>query len=1432
MAELVAAIQADTIAELERLHRDHCRARAEGGWWALSGFSFQAAVYILRFFEGLCLNKAEPADLARTERLSDIFQPTNSKSLSLIQVKRTLDASRLRSSLEEAYQITRLCSPALLNQIRFQIVCRKNVGNITREHLEAEKRNPKQHDPQLWAEMIDRFDAHEPIVLDHDPVDRLHYLLWQHGVRSSQQLVDTCHGKFLEAFADPSPENIDKLARDISTLFQTSREVWTEVDRPSGRLLWPDDLAADPSASEDRRILIERRPRLRDIQLGRFRDRPITDEASERLGAWCADTASRENLEKVPVFWLGGRSGDGKSVLLLQLLSRLVVSAGAPPVVLLNKAADLPRWIEREDRRQRGLSSPPTELVVVVVDDLHDVIDLNTWAQSLKDVCRWSVPRIAVLAAGPSVERERLSDKLDEVFEFNEFQVPHLGDTESKAFLDWASDRTGKAIHIPVEPHANKLLVQWHVCRWSVPRIAVLAAGPSVERERLSDKLDEVFEFNEFQVPHLGDTESKAFLDWASDRTGKAIHIPVEPHANKLLVQWLFELSKNQTLGAFVDGFERRLEALGLANSVRVILATNALDLPAPANLTRTDDERDALEALCRKDQLHFQLFQGKTTGEVSGYQLAHPGLVWPLYREFSRPIGTTLAYQWARDLSVSLEFMLTAGGNSTSHQILYRLGETELLPLKETRQVKAESGADALEALCRKDQLHFQLFQGKTTGEVSGYQLAHPGLVWPLYREFSRPIGTTLAYQWARDLSVSLEFMLTAGGNSTSHQILYRLGETELLPLKETRQVKAEVYRKHVEGRAGKEPPLRLSIVIRFLEWLCDDLDLELTPDPSQVLVDEILGEKLPAEFPAYAAAWLWRLSSHPRGMTSAVMLRKASRRLILSDPQRFGAGHAVQHLVAMDWDLDASVALALAWVKNNPQDPQAYMPLEVLVARQPQNEDIRDAAVNWLLENPNHLNADRLHGTLVANWPKDTNVRDAAVEWLKANPDHLNAYNPHGALVANWPENTNVRDAAVKWLKANPSHLNAYTLHETLVANWPDDTNVRDAAVNWLKANPNHLNAHSLHATLVANWPEDTNVRDAAVNCLKANPNYLNVYGLHGTLVANWPEDTNARDAAVDWLIANPNHLNAYNLHATLVANWPEDTNVRDAAVDWLIANPNHLNAYNLHATVVANWPEDTNVRDAAVNWLIANPNHLNAHSLHATLVANWPGDAKVVAAAGDWLSQNKNNPKAIHLLSTLIVRSDGAPNWVQFGDEYIETATHRGRAVTILTAVLSSSKGAAPRIDQVIDRLNDSSWEQTHKTLKFQLSKTLANNIDNAFAYLQCHRSDALGEFCANSLGHGLRRYDNRAEEFLEGIDRCPGEFWGKLIAYCLGSNLQSPLLDRTVADFLRDNFHKRGYGLLLRSLRDHLADKPGSINLELLDDSVRKDFEELR
>jgi hypothetical protein len=166
-------------------------------------------------------------------------------------------------------------------------------------------------------------------------------------------------------------------------------------------------------------------------------------------------------VSNIPTFWIEGRSGEGKSVLLLQLVQRILMGVHSPVVEYLSSADDLPAWIEN----QRDLQQDQTNLAclpaVAVVDDLHFIRDRELWETRLRAATDLKPPRVVVLACGPTPEREKFQSDFASLFDLLNFAVPNLERSEMEDFRDWFMARTGERVELDATDVANRMLVVW-----------------------------------------------------------------------------------------------------------------------------------------------------------------------------------------------------------------------------------------------------------------------------------------------------------------------------------------------------------------------------------------------------------------------------------------------------------------------------------------------------------------------------------------------------------------------------------------------------------------------------------------------------------------------------------------------------------------------------------------------------------------------------------------------------------------------------------------------------------------------------------------------------------------------------------------------------------------------------------------------------------
>jgi hypothetical protein len=163
-------------------------------------------------------------------------------------------------------------------------------------------------------------------------------------------------------------------------------------------------------------------------------------------------------------------------------------------------------------------------------------------------------------------------------------------------------------------------------------------------------------EVTHFDVPSLSVEEFHAFISWFQSRTGQEHEVDELTSDNPLLVQLMFELAHGERLPEFARRFKKRLVDINLFEAARAILAVNALYMDAPLSLVTTDESRDALEYLCKDEQLHFRVTTPNGAVSEENVRLAHPHLSWLLFTEWVEAPPTTLSKAWARELAKSLD--------------------------------------------------------------------------------------------------------------------------------------------------------------------------------------------------------------------------------------------------------------------------------------------------------------------------------------------------------------------------------------------------------------------------------------------------------------------------------------------------------------------------------------------------------------------------------------------------------------------------------------------------------------------------------------------------------------------------------------------------------------------------------------------------------
>lgn len=444
-------------AEWEKLYGK----RAGGGAIALGGYHYQFLVTLLKTLRKW--KDDETADYSGPrvfgEFLSDIVQATSS-GIIVTQVKKTLrSATEALQDLWRIYEIA-LSGPSDLissGKLTFQITSSQSIL----------KDIPKAVDnwqPHGGGEekKVSEFKRRVKFETLSDPTDELLALL-ANELRAEDPLgmVYSWLGFLQSAIAKESPDYVgagEAIWNDICKLRHASIPknppgitLWTDSDRPPVTVL--------PGG-----VLTGQRMQIHNLRNGFFAPRPIFDEVEQACMEWLArlDDEPQQTV-KVPVFWIGGRSGTGKSVALLHLLSRLHEGGQSVVLWLSDQVRILPeaiRWSHKVQRKDKplfiGIDDPYKPA------DRYDAMDIWKDAvgqlQSRREAGEEMSSLPCIVCCGPTEQAERLSEELFADVHVRLFELSHEKNMDLAALRQWYVERTGK--QPPDIGDDNVLLVQ------------------------------------------------------------------------------------------------------------------------------------------------------------------------------------------------------------------------------------------------------------------------------------------------------------------------------------------------------------------------------------------------------------------------------------------------------------------------------------------------------------------------------------------------------------------------------------------------------------------------------------------------------------------------------------------------------------------------------------------------------------------------------------------------------------------------------------------------------------------------------------------------------------------------------------------------------------------------------------------------------------
>jgi len=355
----------------------------------------------------------------------------------LIQVKATLRKERAPEVAREALAVDAFLAeryPVLREAFRFGVWCRHREGTVEPRELAARDLGLSGAEADRWEELRCRV---LPVEIRPDPYLGIVLRLFPLA-EDPFGLAEALRGSLLRLLGEDTAS--DQIALELLRLVSDARRPH-EASTP-GRLLQPEDFLAAGTASTQ--ILLGDRPRLEDLADGCFMPRGgHVQRVLEVLAPLLSGLGEDASKRALPVVWLDGTSGSGKSVLLLQVLERLVREWDVSVHLLPPSSQRLPEALAFW--RRAGLKG------LIAVDDVYapENRQREVWGrvQELSFEENWLAPPI-ILTCGPSDYRSAFEAEVRRGGGLKLISVPltELEGDERSDYAAWYAERTGIAV--------------------------------------------------------------------------------------------------------------------------------------------------------------------------------------------------------------------------------------------------------------------------------------------------------------------------------------------------------------------------------------------------------------------------------------------------------------------------------------------------------------------------------------------------------------------------------------------------------------------------------------------------------------------------------------------------------------------------------------------------------------------------------------------------------------------------------------------------------------------------------------------------------------------------------------------------------------------------------------------------------------------------
>jgi hypothetical protein len=430
---------ADDLERILQAYADAEPSRARGGIVALTGFQYQIWCYLADYLQALAANNPFKGGIAFVdafEALSDYTRATRQGAV-CVQVKHYLDASALGEAAVEIAAIERFFTsydPVLQEHVSYEVVAQGGRAPTDWDRVRLpSKVRVKEPELEPYFERARAANRVKAPRFEPDPQ-------WK--------CISEVFGKLDDpfGFVRTAYERCMRRTRNAYSAVSIRSEIAEDYTarlmkrRLVGRTLAETDFQ---SAVSDGTVPVGRTPTLADVRGGRLMHRP--ERVSEVLLTLdvLQQRANTSDEPAIPMLWISGPSGSGKSVVLLQVMQQLIIQRKASVLWFTNRVNELGTALEQ-------IASHDDAAVpeYLFVDDIYD-------PQSRES---FDIPRITqhvvhgrprrwplIVTCGPTEFRQDFErDSRSEGFALEPFHLGTLKASEISQLQAWYRSRTGR----------------------------------------------------------------------------------------------------------------------------------------------------------------------------------------------------------------------------------------------------------------------------------------------------------------------------------------------------------------------------------------------------------------------------------------------------------------------------------------------------------------------------------------------------------------------------------------------------------------------------------------------------------------------------------------------------------------------------------------------------------------------------------------------------------------------------------------------------------------------------------------------------------------------------------------------------------------------------------------------------------------------------